>query len=119
MVSDSAMVYDKVEQMPVFPEGDKGLAKFLKANYQAPEGFAARGSGGTIIVQFVLNEQGKIRTKDIKIIKALGYGSEEPLVQALNSLPAYTPALINNRAVPYRITYTIAIDSSGRISSVN
>jgi protein TonB len=118
LVSDSAMVYDKVEQMPVFPEGEKALVKYMKAAYQAPESFAARGSGGTIIVQFVLNEQGKVRTKDAKILKTLGYGSDEPLIKALGNLPAFTPALVNNRAVPYRITYTIEIDSAGRITSL-
>ena len=118
MVSDSAMIYDKVEQMPVFPEGDKGLAKFMKDNYQAPESFTARGSGGTIIVQVVLDEKGKVRLKDTKIIKTLGYGSDEPLMKTLSSLPAFTPALVNNRAVPYRITYTIGLDGSGRINSI-
>src|SRR5689334_7564617 len=79
--SDSVQINDtliiKVDQEASFPGGDEAWRKFIERNANgmvttdngAPDGFY------TVIVQFVVNEDGT--TSDFKALTNFGYGMEQ------------------------------------------
>jgi TonB family protein len=56
-----AVVYYKAEVDPSYTGGQDELAKYLKDNLQYPEEAIENNIEGTIFVDFVINEKGKVR----------------------------------------------------------
>lgn len=87
-----------VEQMPYFPGGTEELMKFLKNTIQYPQMAMETGIQGTVIVQFVVNKDGKI--SNVKILRGIGGGCDEEAVRVVKSMPGWKPGKQNGVAVP-------------------
>jgi TonB family protein len=59
-LSDGTIVnYDVEEQTPTFPGGEKRLYKFLRDVVEYPRDAFMNGTEGTVVVQFVVDEEGQ------------------------------------------------------------
>jgi protein TonB len=105
---DPNEVFTKVEVEASYA-GDWG--SFLKRNLnpQVPQENGAPAGTYTVIVQFIVDQQGNV--SDIKPLTSHGYGMEEEAVRAIKKAPKWTPAIQNGRQVKaYRkqpITFVI------------
>ena len=126
-------VFDKCEQMPVFPGGDVKLMEFIAQNIKYPQQAIECGLQGRVIVQFIVGKDGSLSD-----VKALENPKESPMntvvvnanmpdkqrqdaeahnraVQALrdeavrvvNAMPRWTPGKQNGKAV--RVKYVIPV----------
>lgn len=94
-----------VEDMPEFAGGDEALFAYLGNKMRYPKAAQRAGVEGVVVVTFVVAADGTI-TK-AKVVKGLGYGTEEEALRVINSMPAWQPGKQNGRAVPVRYTLPI------------
>ena len=73
------------------------IEKFLAANMVYPEKAVAKRTEGTVMVKFIVNEDGAL--SDFKITKSLGEGCDEEVIRVLKKMPRWKPGLINGSAV--------------------
>ena len=92
-----------VEQMPQFPGGEKEMMKFIKNNLRYPTVATEMGISGTVIVNFVVDKDGKITR--IKVVRGIGGGCDEEAVRVLSKMPAWSPGKQGGRAV--LVSYTV------------
>jgi protein TonB len=92
-----------VEQMPQFPGGEKEMMKFIKNNLRYPSLAAENGISGTVIVNFVVDRDGRITR--IKVVRGIGGGCDEEAVRVLGKMPVWSPGKQGGKAV--LVSYTV------------
>lgn len=90
------------EEMPTF---DGGYATYLSKNINYPSQASKMSIEGKVWVQFVVEKDGKI--SNVKVVKGIGYGCDEEAVRVISSMPNWTPAKTNGRAV--RLTMKLPV----------
>ena len=88
----------------VLPKFD-GIGPFLQKNLKYP-GFAVEANvSGKVIVNFVIDEEGKIISATI--LKGVGYGCDEEALRVIKLMPKWTPGLKNGK--PVKVSFSQAI----------
>ena len=103
---DAAGVYTYVDHIPAFPGGNAGLQKFFDDNVQYPSDAEGSGVEGTVIVDFTVDENGKILSPQIEGDKA-GYGLDEEAIRVINKMPTWVPGKVGGKAV--RAKYSLPV----------
>lgn len=109
---DENKIFEKVEVEASFKGGEREWRKFLERNLDAntPVDNGAREGQYTVVVQFVVDKEGKI--SDVKAITNHGFGMEEEAVKVIRKGPNWVPAVQNGRNVKaYRrqpITFVVS-----------
>ena len=85
--SDVPMV--SVDQMPQFPGGEWEMLRFIKNNLRYPLSAQENGIQGTVILNFVVNREGKII--NLKVVKGIGFGCDEESMRVMEKMPLWTP----------------------------
>jgi len=94
-----------VEQMPQFPGGEGEMMKFIRKNLQYPTLAQENGISGTVIVNFVVDRDGKITL--IKVIRGIGGGCDEEAIRVLKKMPAWNPGKQGGKAVLVSFTMPV------------
>jgi len=104
-VFDTVQVYGIAEQMPMFPGGDKALAKFVTDSLRYPAEARAMGIQGRVVVQFVIERDGSIDS--IKVVKKVSPELDAEAVRIVKAMPKWIPGRQNG--FPIRMKYVIPI----------
>ena len=97
---------DRSEVMPSFPNGIKGLNKFLKENLRYPKEALKKKIEGNIIVRLLIDKDGSV--KESVILKDnLGAGCAEEALRLVKKMPKWWPGKQNGKAV--KVYYTLPI----------
>jgi len=96
---------DVVEQMPMFPGGQKALMEYLAANVQYPESMGDTCAQGRVVVSFVVERNGSIA--EPKVVKSVHPALDEEALRVVNAMPKWIPGSQNGERV--RTKYTIPI----------
>ena len=110
-VADLKVVEEKeeplafVEQMPEFPGGQDALFKYLNSNIKYPSIAQEMGISGKVVLQFVVDKQGKIG--NIKVIRTLGAGCDEEAVRVVKAMPSWKAGRQNGKSVPVYFTLPV------------
>ncbi|HOJ37167.1 MAG TPA: energy transducer TonB [Ignavibacteriales bacterium] len=91
--------------MPSFPGGDDELVNFLSKNLKYPELAKRAGITGKVIVDFVIDIDGKI--SDIKVVKGIGYGCDEEAIRVIKLMPKWIPAKIDGKPIRFKLSLPI------------
>ncbi len=103
---DQIEVFTIAEEMPSFP-GEKGdLEKFIVSNIIYPEDAKENGISGKVFVTFVVNKTGEI--SDIRILKGIGYGCDEAVIELIESMPKWNPGKQRNK--PVSVQYNLPVE---------
>ena len=111
---DENKIFDKVEIEAKFPGGDSKWRQYLERN---ADGQVATDNGApagtyTVVVQFVVDKEGKI--SDVRALTNHGYGMEKEAMRVIQRGPDWIPAVQNGRKVKaYRkqpITFQVLDD---------
>jgi protein TonB len=97
---DPNKVYMLVEQQPEFPGGVEAMMKFVSKNMRYPPQARRMGTEGSVFVEFVVDQTGKI--SGTKVLKGIGSGCDEEAVRVINQMPQWKPGKQNGRAVNVR-----------------
>ena len=99
-------VFTVVEQMPQFPGGESALMKFLASHINYPPIPAENNIQGRVVVQFVVEKDGKVG--EVKIVRSVDKDLDREAVRVCQALPKFTPGRQNGRAVP--VWYTLPVN---------
>ena len=100
-----------VEQMPMLGDcGDEDctqseIMKFIAKNFRYPEIAKANGVEGRVILEFVVEKDGKVGR--VKILRGLDKHVDKAAIEVVESLPSFIPGRQIGKAVP--VKYTVPI----------
>lgn len=111
-VTDNAKITEEsdvpllvADQMPQFPGGEREMMRFIKFNLHYPPSAQENGVQGTVILNFVVDREGKIT--NIKVIKGIGFGCDEESIRVLQKMPLWSPGKQRGQAVLVSFTMPI------------
>jgi len=99
-------VFSVVEEQPEFPGGTEEMFKFLGDNIKYPESAAKANVEGRVFLSFVVTETGE--TKDITVLKGIGYGCDAEAIRVLSKFPKWKPGKQSGQAV--NVKYNLPIN---------
>lgn len=94
---------------PEYKEGEKALYKFLGQNVKYPASAREKYEQGTVYVDFVVDQNGKLRNinADSKANKKMVSELKEESVRTVSALPTWKPAMIDGEKVAQHYTLPI------------
>jgi protein TonB len=98
-------IFKVVEQMPAFEGGNAALFKYLGENLKYPVMARENGVEGTVVVQFVVNEDGSIVTP--AVVRDIGAGCGEEALRVVKGMPRWQPGKQRGKAV--RVQFNLPI----------
>ncbi len=100
-------VFYVVEEMPTFNDGEPGVEfrKYIAKNLQYPESAAKDSISGRVIVQFVINEEGKL--VDPVIVRSASPALDEEGIRVVSASPMWTPGKQRGKEVAVIFTFPI------------
>jgi protein TonB len=122
-------IYRMVSRMPLFPGceeaamgyselkkcSEKRLREFLRYNLKYPAQAVRNKTEGTVLIQFIVERDGRV--SNIKILQDIGDGCGQEarrVVEMMNNMTRrWTPGLQNGQ-LPVRVQYTLPVVFSGR-----
>lgn len=95
--TDSAGVYTFVEQNPEFPGGDRELIKLTTPTLNYPQMERDNHIEGTVLVRFVITEDGTITNPTVT--KRVSPGLDKEALRIVKNLPRFVPGRQNGKPV--------------------
>jgi protein TonB len=81
------------------------MMRFIKNNLRYPLSAQANGVQGTVLLNFVIDREGKI--VNIKVIKSVGFGCDEESVRVMGMMPLWSPGKQKGQTVLVSFTMPI------------
>ena len=98
-------VFDKVDEMPNFPDGMAGLMQYLSTNVRYPKDAKESGTQGSVIVSFIVEKDGSI--SNAKVTKPTYSSLDEEALRVVSAMPKWVPGKQNGEAV--RVKYAVPV----------
>ena len=98
-------VFDIAEVNPSYIGGVEAMMKFLSKNINYPIYGRENNIEGKVIVQFIVDEKGKISNP--KILRGMGGEFDENAIAAVKKMPKWNPGLQHGK--PVKVKFTIPI----------
>ena len=106
MKADKNGIYDMTEVRPAYPGGQTALSNYVNDRIEYPQMAIDDNKEGTVNVQFVVDENGKV--SDAKVVGGkLGDGLDEEAERIISQMPKWTPGKVKGKAVKTRVTLPI------------
>ena len=107
--TDTDRIYSQMEvdKRASFMKGDERtfLKDWVYHYVKYPDSAIASQTEGTEIAEFVVDKNGKVR--DVKITTSLSDEIDKEVLKVVNASPKWTPAQLNGRKVPVRISIAV------------
>lgn len=95
----------RVEIMPEYKGGLKGMIKTLQKNQRYPASARRMGKEGTVFVEFVVNDVGEV--VNVKVIRGFDLDCDKEAVRMVEKLTEWTPGMQNKIAVNVKMVLPI------------
>lgn len=105
-------IYHSVAVQPEYPGGMDAFRKFIGEKYVYTQAAIDAGVKGTIEATFVVEKDGSLT--DIKILKDLGHGTGEALVELLEKTPKWSPGIDKGKPVRVQYKLPVALNVEGK-----
>lgn len=92
---------------PSFPGGDAALIRFLSENVVYPEEAYKNHIEGKVIVQFLVEETGKVG--EVKVARSVNEELDREAVRVIKLLPDFSPAYNHIKNEPISVWYTMPV----------
>lgn len=103
---DKNGVYDMTEVRPSYPGGRSALENYVTNRIEYPQMAIDDSKEGTVNVQFIVNENGKVQ--DAKVIGSkLGDGLDEEAERIVSGMPNWNAGMVKGKPVKTRVTLPI------------
>ena len=106
------LVYNKAEIDPSYVGGNEEMRKFLKANLVFPEAARKKGYEGTVFVDFIVDEKGRVRevfATDV-VGEDVDFSLKEESVRVVASMPLWSPGMQHGEAVDATFSIPISFE---------
>ena len=104
---DDEEVFYIVEDMPTFNGGEPAIEfrKYIAQNLRYPDIAAENGISGRVIVQFAVNNKGKV--VDAKVVAGVDPALDKEAMRVVMTSPSWTPGKQRGKAVKVLFTFPI------------
>ena len=99
-------VFKSAAHMPSFPGGDAALMSFINKNIKYPQVAQDNGTQGKVIVQFVVEKDGRVG--EVKVARGVDSSLDREAVRVCKMLPKFSPGR-NAVGDPVRVWYTLPV----------
>jgi TonB family protein len=99
-------VYQIVEQMPEFPNGEEAMMQYIAKQVKYPAEAKKAGAQGRVFVGFIVEPDGSL--SDFKVLRGIGYGCDEEALRLVKSMPKWKPGMQRGKAV--RVQYLVPVN---------
>jgi len=99
-------VYQIVEQMPEFPNGQETLMQYIAEQVKYPAEAKKAGAQGRVFIGFIVEPDGSL--SDFKVLRGIGYGCDEEALRVAKSMPKWQPGMQRGKAV--RVKYLVPVN---------
>ena len=99
-------VYQIVEQMPEFPNGQEALMLYIAKQVKYPAEAKKAGAQGRVFIGFIVEPDGSL--SDFKVLRGIGYGCDEEALRVVKSMPKWQPGMHRGKAV--RVQYLVPVN---------
>ncbi|MBQ5533597.1 MAG: energy transducer TonB, partial [Bacteroidales bacterium] len=93
-------VFSVVEQEPEYPGGEEAMYKFLSDNLVYPKAAREKGIQGKVIVEFVVEKNGKI--SNVKAVKSVSPELDAEAIRVVSKMPKWKPGVQRGEKVRSR-----------------
>ena len=93
------------EEHAMFPGGNYKFQALIKDNIVYPEKAIGNNIEGDVVIGFTIDKEGI--PKDFKILRGIGYGCEEQVINAIKKSPKWIPGIFSGKAVATPSSITI------------
>ena len=93
------------EEMPEFPGGDEALMAFLQREIQYPEVARNNGITGTVLIEFVVEKDGRVSNAKVKV--PLFPECDKEAVRGVMAMPKWKPG--KNMGKPVRCFFQVPV----------
>ena len=100
------VVFDKVDEMPHFPDGMAGLMQYLSTNVRYPKDAKESGTQGSVIVSFIVEKDGSI--SNAKVTKPTYSSLDEEALRLVSAMPNFIPGKQNGEAVRVKYSFPVS-----------
>ena len=91
--------------MPEFPGGEAAMSQFINRTIRYPVIAQENGIQGRVVVQFVVNTDGKI--VDVEVVRGVEESLDKEAVRVVKAMPPWNPGRQGGKNV--RVKYTLPI----------
>lgn len=102
---EESRIHVVVERMPEFPGGEAAMNQFISRNIRYPVIAQENGIQGRVVVQFVVNTDGKI--VDVEVVRGVEESLDKEAVRVVKAMPPWNPGRQGGKNV--RVKYTLPI----------
>ena len=95
-------IHDKVDEMPTYKGGNDALMKFICNNMVYPKEAASSGTEGRVVVQFLIEKDGKVSAR--KVVKSVSPQLDAEALRVSKLINNWTPGKIKGEAVRCHFT---------------
>ncbi|QRR01291.1 M56 family metallopeptidase [Dyadobacter sandarakinus] len=105
-------VYTVVEELPEFPGGQEAMFRFLAENLKYPKAAIDKEVEGKVMLSFMVSTTGE--TKNVTVLKGVGYGCDAEAVRVLSKFPKWKPGRQDGKAVNVQYTLPVNFQLEGK-----
>lgn len=106
-----------VEQLPQFPGGTPAMMKYITDNVKYPAEAFKQGIGGRVVVQFVVEVDGKLGR--MKVLRSVHPLLDAEASRVIAGMPAWKPGEDKGKIVPVVYAIPVVFKQSSTIESNN
>ncbi len=106
-VNGKEEIFYVVEDVPHYPGGMPALKKYISSHLKYPEKLKKKGIGGTVWVNFTVDEQGRVKDVYVDKVHSIDPQLDKEAVRVISSLPAWTPGKQRGRSVPVELSVPV------------
>lgn len=104
-LAKNEVIYDVVEQMPRFSQGEEGLKNYIARNLKWPPEAAESCVQGAVYLRFVVMKNGRIGK--IQLLRSLDPSFDKEAVRLVQHFPTWIPGMQNGKNV--NVWYTMPV----------
>lgn len=90
-------LFTQVEEQAQFPGGSEALSRFLAQNLRYPAAAKRASVQGIVLVQFIVEQDGRISSPSI--LKGIWFGCDQEALRVVGLMPRWEPGKQSGRAV--------------------
>lgn len=98
-------VFDKVDEMPSFPDGQGAMMEFLSKNIKYPVVAEENGIQGQVLVKIVVKKDGTINSP--KVIKSVDPSLDKEAIRVVKTMPKWIPG--KQKGEPVNVSVTVPV----------
>lgn len=97
-----------ITEVPPKPVGGmSAFFEYTEDNLKRPQEARQKGISGNVYVQFIIERDGRL--SNVKILKGLGFGCDEAVINLLEKAPKWNPGKQNGQIVRVQKTMSIRV----------